>query len=297
MPLANVRGATIHYEVIGTQGPWVALSPGGRRAIEGVESLAKRIAGAGHRVLVHDRRNCGSSDVFIDGDDSENELWADDLHELLRQQNALPAWVGGSSSGCRLALLTALRHPKAVRGLLLWRVTGGLAAAKRLAHRYYGQYIPMAQQGGMAAVCASEEFSERIRDRPQNRERLMKMDPARFAAVMSSWNSQFLADAEKPVIGATEAELKAIAVPACIVPGNDLSHLRSAAENLGRLLPGAEVHPLITKHYDLDVAPREEWDAREADLAAIFLDFMERVEGRNRDWRNVEQDPARGMRP
>jgi pimeloyl-ACP methyl ester carboxylesterase len=281
MPHAHVRGVKLHYEVLGTRGPWVALSPGGRRAIEGVESLAKRLAAAGCRVLVHDRRNCGSSDVYVDGTDTENELWADDLHELLKQQNALPAWVGGSSSGCRLALLFALRHRGAARGLLLWRVTGGLSAAKRLANRYYGQYVAIAQQGGMAAICATEEFAERIRDRPENRERLMKMDPARFAEVMTRWNRSFLADAEKPVIGATEADLKSLAVPACIVPGNDLSHLRSAAEKLGRLMPEAEVHPLITKHYDLDVAPRDEWDAREADLAAIFLDYMKRVEARS----------------
>jgi pimeloyl-ACP methyl ester carboxylesterase len=280
MPLATVRGVTLHYEVLGDRGPWVALSPGGRRAIEGVESLARRLAAAGHRVLVHDRRNCGSSDVYVEGDESENDLWADDLHELLRQQNALPAWVGGSSSGCRLALLFAMRHPGAARGLLLWRVTGGLAAAKRLAHRYYGQYIPIAAQGGMAAICATEEFGERIQARPENRERLMKMDPARFGEVMSRWSRNFLEGADQPVIGATEAQLRSLAIPTCIVPGNDLSHLRSAAENLGRLLPDAEVHPLITKHYDLDVAPREEWDAREADLAAIFLDFMKRVGAR-----------------
>lgn len=280
MPIANVRGAAIHYEIHGTQGPWVALSPGGRRAIEGVDSLARRIAAAGHRVLVHDRRNCGSSDVAVEGPGSENDMWADDLHELLRQQNALPAWIGGSSSGCRLALLVALRHPQAVRGLLLWRVTGGLAAAKRLAHRYYGQYIEIARAGGMAAICATEEFAERIRDRTENSARLMKMDPARFAEVMSDWNRNFLEGAEKPVIGATEAEIRSIKVPACIVPGNDLSHLRSAAENLGRLMPDAEVHPLVTKHYDLDVAPRAEWDEREADLAAIFVGYMKRAEAR-----------------
>jgi pimeloyl-ACP methyl ester carboxylesterase len=280
MPIAKVRGVNIHYEVLGTRGPWVALSPGGRRAIEGVQSLARRLAEAGHRVLVHDRRNCGESDVAIEGPLSENENWADDLNELLKQQNAQPAWVGGSSSGCRLALLLAMRHPHAVRGLLLWRVTGGLAAAKRLAKRYYGQYIDIAKQGGMAAICATEEFGERIRARPENRDRLMKMEPARFIEVMSGWNRDFLEGAEKPVIGATEAEIRALRAPTCIVPGNDLSHLRSAAENLGRLLPDAEVHPLITKHYDLDVAPREEWDAREPELAAIFLDFMKRVAAR-----------------
>ncbi len=277
---ARVRGVSIHYEVLGSEGPWVALSPGGRRAIEGVESLAKRLAAAGHRVLVHDRRNCGSSDVAIEGMESEYEIWADDLHALLGQHGALPAWVGGSSSGCRMALLFALRHPQAARGLLLWRVTGGEAAARRLAHRYYGQYIPIAQQGGMAAVCATEEFAERIRERPENRERLMNMDPARFIEVMANWNRGFLEGADKPVIGADEAQIRSIQAPACIVPGNDLSHLRAAAETLGRLMPDAEVHPLITKHYDLDVAPREEWDAREADLAAIFLDYMKRVTAR-----------------
>src|SRR5712692_4228858 len=101
MPLANIHGVNINYKVIGNHGPWVALSPGGRRALEGVEPLAGRLADAGHRVLLHDRRNCGVSDIVIDGDDSEYEIWADDLYELLSQLHALPAFVGGSSSGCR----------------------------------------------------------------------------------------------------------------------------------------------------------------------------------------------------
>ena len=84
MPRAAVNGITINYEVLGRHGPWVALSPGGRRAIEGVQSLAKRMAAAGYRALVHDRHNCGASDVVIEGEESENEIWADDLHELLK---------------------------------------------------------------------------------------------------------------------------------------------------------------------------------------------------------------------
>src|SRR5204863_6351697 len=105
MAWANVRGANIHYEVMGDRGTWVALSPGGRRGLDGVLSLGKRIADAGYRVLLHDRRNCGESDVVIDGEDAEFEIWADDLYELLTQLDAKPAFAGGSSSGCRLALL------------------------------------------------------------------------------------------------------------------------------------------------------------------------------------------------
>src|SRR3970282_1825676 len=53
MPVATVRGAAIHYQIVGEKGPWVSLSPGGRRAIEGVRSLGQRIAQAGYRVLLH----------------------------------------------------------------------------------------------------------------------------------------------------------------------------------------------------------------------------------------------------
>ncbi|MBI2361378.1 MAG: alpha/beta hydrolase [Deltaproteobacteria bacterium] len=277
MPLANVRGVKINYEVLGNGGPWVALSPGGRRDLEGVKSLATRLADAGHRVLVHDRRNCGASDVVIDGNDSEYEIWADDLYALLSQLGALPAFIGGSSSGCRLSLLFALRHPGAARGLLLWRVTGGPLAAQRLAERYYGQYIEAVKRGGMAVVCEMEDFKERIEVRPENRDALMKMDPERFTAVMSHWREYFIRGADLPVIGATEAELKSIAVPACIVPGNDKTHPRHVGENLSRLLPNGEVHHLMTKYHDLDLGPREEWDEKESEMAAIFGEFLNRV--------------------
>ncbi|MGH7928929.1 MAG: alpha/beta fold hydrolase, partial [Candidatus Binatia bacterium] len=219
MPLANIRGVNMNYEVLGNNGPWVALSPGGRRDISGIELLASKVAENACRVVVFDRRNCGASDVVIDGQDSEYEIWADDVHELLRQLGALPAVIGGSSSGCRTSLLFALRHPEAVKALLLWRVTGGRFACERLAQEYYGQYIEAAKKGGMAAVCDMEHWKERIAVRPENRSALMKMDVQRFIAIMSRWREYFLEGADLPVIGATEAELKTIKVPACIVPG------------------------------------------------------------------------------
>ena|SRR5271163_148874 len=63
MPVATVRGVDINYEVLGERGPWVALQPGGRRALVGVKSLGEKLAEAGCRVLVYDRRNCGASSV------------------------------------------------------------------------------------------------------------------------------------------------------------------------------------------------------------------------------------------
>jgi pimeloyl-ACP methyl ester carboxylesterase len=278
MPLGKVRGVNINYKVFGNHGPWVALSPGGRRDISGIELLAGKVAETGHRVVIFDRRNCGASDVVIDGQDSEYEIWADDIHELLKQLGALPAFIGGSSSGCRTSLLFALRHPEAVRGLLLWRVTGGRFACERLAEEYYGQFIDAAKQGGMAKVCEMEHWKERIEARAENRDALMKMDPERFIAVMSHWREYFLEGADLPVIGASEEELKSIKVPACIVPGNDKTHGRQTGENLGRLLPKSEVHILFTKQYDEPLSPREEWDEKAGEMAGLFDDFMKRVE-------------------
>jgi pimeloyl-ACP methyl ester carboxylesterase len=277
MPLANVYGVNINYKVLGSDGPWMALSPGGRRDMSAIEPLAKRVADAGYRVLILDRRNCGASDVVIAGENSEYEIWADDFHELLSQLGALPAFVGGSSSGCRTALLFALRHPTAIRGLLLWRVTGGRFACERLAQEYYGQYIAAAERGAMAAVCEMEHWQERIAARPQNRERLMNMDPSQFIGVMSHWREYFLRGADLPVIGATESELRSIKAPAFIIPGNDNTHSQKTGENLGRILPDSQVHVLFPKHYDTDLSPREEWDDKATEMARLFAGFMTRV--------------------
>jgi pimeloyl-ACP methyl ester carboxylesterase len=278
MPLATVRGAAIHYVVVGEKGPWVSLSPGGRRELAAVRPLGERIARAGYRVLLHDRRNCGASDVVIDGDESEYDIWADDLHALMRELDALPAHIGGSSSGCRMSILFALRHPEAVRSLLLWRVTGGRVAAEHLARQYYSDFIELAERGGMAAVCDSEFFRERIAQRPENRERLMSMDTRRFISVMSHWREYFIAGADQPVIGASEAELRSIRVPACIVPGNDFVHARRAGVNVGRLMGAAEVHDIMPPGPDLDEIPFAEWQRREGQLADVFLDFLKRAE-------------------
>lgn len=276
MPVAQVRGVSINYEVLGRQGPWMALSPGGRRALGEIRYLAEPMAAAGYRVLLHDRRNCGASDVSIAGPESEYEIWADDLYELLKQLNALPAIIGGSSSGCRTAILFALRHPDAVRALLLWRITGGAFAAQRLAENYYDQYIRVAQAGGMAAVCESEHFAERIKDNPANRDRLMAMDPERFIAAMTHWREYFLAGADLPVIGASAADLNSIKIPTCVIPGNDKTHGLASGRTAHELIPGSELHYLFTEQLDLDIAPIEDWHARTREHVGILLDFLRR---------------------
>lgn len=86
MPVLNIRGAHIFHEVYGDSGPWLALNSGGRHRYLEMAPLAQAVAAKGFRVLVHDRRNTGASDIIIGGEGSEEDIWADDLHALLTLQ-------------------------------------------------------------------------------------------------------------------------------------------------------------------------------------------------------------------
>ena len=280
MPEARVRGVTLNYEIIGETGDVITLTPGSRRSYDELVPIGKLLATHGYRVLLHDRRNCGCSEVGIEVRGSEHEIWADDLDALCKHVGAGQVYAGGSSAGARLALLFALRHPSSVKGLLLWRVTGGAHAAQKLAHQYYGAFIDLAQAGGMAAVCASDHFGACIKARPSNRDRLMAMPVDEFVAIMNTWRENFLADANLPVVGATEAQLRSMTMPACIICGNDKVHTPVAAQKAASLIPKAEFHDgVVAKRADndlLDEWDQKEWKDAEGRLAAIFSAFLKR---------------------
>ncbi|AKI00721.1 putative hydrolase or acyltransferase of alpha/beta superfamily [Hoeflea sp. IMCC20628] len=280
MNAMTVRGNEINYRIIGDAGPIVALMPGERRPHDELVNLAESIAKSGCRVLLHDRRNTGASEISIDGE-SEHVVWAEDLLTLVHQLKEDSFYVGGSSSGARVAITLALRHPDSVRGLLLWRVTGGVHASDKLAKKYYGDPVEVAKNG-MAAVCSSPHFLEPISRREGNREKLMAMKPEDFIATMQRWQAEFVRAASLPVIGATEEQIRQLAVPACILAGNDKVHSPMTARRVTGLLPKAELHEDIVS-YRADDALLEEWDrgewrSVEPKMAKIFGAFVNRIE-------------------
>ena len=279
MPIAQVRGLNIHYEIIGDDGPWVTLITGGRRGYSEFVPLARKIAAVGYRVLMHDRRNTGASDISFDGEDVEEATWADDLHALLSQLDALPAFIGGASSGARTAILFGLRHPQAVRGLLLFRVTGGAFAAERLPENYYNQFIRMAEAGGMEAICADEQYAERIAANPANGDKLANMDPQDFIAALTRWRDLFVAGKDLPVFGVSEAELNSMKMPVTIIPGNDKTHDSTAGRIVHEMIPGSELHQLPIEDQDLPLVPFEDWAPHEPEITRVFTGFMSRHAG------------------
>lgn len=277
MDFVNTEGVRLHYDIVGKQGPWLAMVSGGRRSGAEFLPLAHRIAARGFRVLLHDRRNTGASQVLIAGERGEEDIWADDWVQLMQHLNAVPAFFGGGSSGARLALLTSLRHPEVVRGLLLLRITGGAFTAGRLPENYYGQFIRAAEQGGMAAVCATPYYQELIAADPSNRDRLMAMDPQQYIAVMRHWLQIFLQGPREPVLGMTAEALQAIRAPTWLVPGNDKTHVSRHGREAAALIPGCELFELPVADEDVPALPFSAWAPHEETLATAMVDFMRRV--------------------
>ena len=278
MPYAKVRGVNIFYQIVGDHGPWAALITGGRRGHDEFIPLARKLAKGGYRVVLHDRRNTGRSDVLIEGDVAEEIMWLDDLHELLKQLNAVPTIIGGSSAGARTAMRYYTRCPNDTRALLLMRVTGGSFAANRLPENYYGAFIKAAQQGGMAAVCATEQYQERIAANPATRDRLTAMDPKQYIKVMSNWMDQFIASTKTEVFGMTDADLAAIKVPTVVIPGNDQTHASANGKLAAAKIPGAQLHMLPIEDQEVPLINYTEWEPYEEEIAQAFLATMRKAD-------------------
>lgn len=277
MPVAKIRGVDIFYQVIGDQGPWFALSTGGRRSHNEFISLAKKIAAGGFRVLLHDRRNTGASEVRIEGSDGEEIIWADDLAALLQHLGATPAFLGGASSGARLSILVAQRHPDIVKSLVLIRVTGGDTAVRRLPSKYYQIFIDVAKSGGMKAVCETPDYQERIKARPENEAILMRMDPQDFIRVQENWLKIFTSGPSYPVMGVNEETLKAIRVPVLVIPGNDKTHASVNGIAAAQLMPHAQLFQLPIEDQDIDIISFGEWAHLEPAIATRVLTFLRGV--------------------
>lgn len=273
MPFASINEADIYYEVIGDRGPWVVAMSGGRHPLSEIEELTTAIAARGFRVIVHDRRNCGRSSLHFDASRSEEDLWADDLHGLLDRLRVRSAFVVGKSRTVRVAIRFAMRYPHQTRGLGLWGISGGAAAARFLEDYYYGKYIRLCQEQGMDAVCGLDHFAGLVAAKPENRDRLLAVDPSGFLAAMTCWRLLFLENLTMPVMGFTDDALGTVSVPTAIVPYCDRLHPRASALHALHAIPGARLFDVDPDRTDsLEITPDDV--SRDSPIvAALLCDF------------------------
>lgn len=243
MPVAQVNGLGVAYELIGSGEPW-ALTPGGRfsKDAPGVRELAESLAATGKQVLIWDRPNTGASEVCFDGD-SESAMQADVLAGLLEGLGMTPAVITGGSGGSRVSLLAAARHPEAARALALWWISGGPYGLLTLGTHYCGDSIAAAWRGGMEAVAALPDWAEVLERNPDNRAKLLAQDPNVFIRTLEQWMLVYCPRPDELVPGLLDADARAMDLPALVFRSgeSDPHHTRATSERLAELLPRAQL--------------------------------------------------------
>ena len=243
MPVAELDGIELTYELVGEGQPWV-LTPGGRftHDVGGLPEMARALAATGRQVLTWDRPNCGGSSVVFDGP-SESEVQADALGALLRHLDLGPTVIAGGSGGARVSLLTAARNPDVAAGLAMWWISGGVPGLLQLANYYCMPSADAAWHGGMEAVVGLDQWQESIAKNPRNRDRFLAMSRQDFLAVMDRWAVVYCPCEDALVPGLDAADIDRLTVPILVFRSgaSDMSHTRATSEALAAGLSGAEL--------------------------------------------------------
>jgi pimeloyl-ACP methyl ester carboxylesterase len=269
MPVAEINGLSVEYDLIGMGAPWV-ITPGGRFGMDtpGVRGLAEALAAGGKQVLIWDRPNTGASQVCFSGP-SESEMQSDVLAGLLRHLDMTPAVIAGGSGGSRVSLLAAARHPDVAAGVAMWWISGGPFGLISLGVHYCGDSIVAAWRGGMPAVVELPAWAEVLERNPANREVFLEQDRSEFIRTFEDWMIAYCPRPDQLVPGLANSRALELAIPALVFRSgaSDPHHTRETSEQLADLLPNAtRVEPPW---------PDTEWNERmaqaQAEGAGLFV--------------------------
>lgn len=113
----KVPGATLFYSIRGT-GPVLLMMPGGPADSGAFNAIAGELT-PDFSVVTYDPRGLSQSKLEAPLEDSRIvEIFADDVHRLLKAVTGEPAFVFGSSGGAVIGLELVARHHEQVRTLV-----------------------------------------------------------------------------------------------------------------------------------------------------------------------------------
>lgn len=243
MPVAELNGLEIAYEVVGEGQPWI-LTPGGRfpKEFDGIPEMAQALAEHGKQVITWDRPNCGASSVVFRGR-SESEVQAQVMGELLRYLDVGPTVLAGGSAGSRISLLAAARYPEVTAGLAIWWISGGVPGLLNLAHYYCTPSATAAWHGGMEAVVELPQWQEVLEKNPRNRQRFLSLDRQEFLEVMDRWMLAYCPCDDSLVPGLDDEDVERLDIPILVFRSgaSDMAHPRATSERLAANLPNAQL--------------------------------------------------------
>jgi 2-hydroxy-6-oxonona-2,4-dienedioate hydrolase len=237
-------GGRVVYEILGNEGEFIALTPGGRfsKDIPGLRPLAEALADGGYRVLLWDRPNCGKSDVQFYGK-SESHMRAETLHALITGLDIGPCIIAGGSGGARDSMLTTMLYPEIVRKLVVWNIVGGVYGSFVLGGHYVVPSILAAKGMGVTGLLHVPEWKERIAENPDNEARFRALDVDEFLKVMRRWLNAFVPKPGQTIPGVEDEMFDNITVPTLIIRGgeNDWDHPKRTSLEVSCLIKGSKL--------------------------------------------------------
>lgn len=237
-----VNGGNVVYEILGENGEFITLTPGGRysKDIEGLRPLAGELVKGGYRVLLWDRPNCGKSDLQFYGQ-SESHMRADTLHALITALGIGPCIIAGGSGGARDSILTTILHPEVATKLVVWNIVGGVYGSFVLGSYYLVPSILAVRGLGIKGLLQVDEWKERIAENPGNSDRILAMDSDEFLRVMLRWLNAFVPKPGQAIPGVDDELFGDIKVPTLIIRGgeNDWDHPKRTSLEVNCLIKGS----------------------------------------------------------
>ncbi|CAN5731978.1 alpha/beta hydrolase [soil metagenome] len=244
MPSLTINGGNVVYEILGTAGDFIVLTPGGRfsKEIPGLRPLADALVEGGYRVLLWDRPNCGASDVQFHGY-SESHMRAETLQGLIAGLDIGPCIIAGGSGGARDSMLFTMLYPDRVAKLVVWNIVGGIYGSLALAGHYVMPSIRAVRTMGIDGLLGVPEWRERIEENSDNEQRIRDLDADDFLKVMLRWLNAFVPKPGQTIPGVEDGMFADITVPTLIIRSgeDDWDHPKRTSLEINCLIKGSEL--------------------------------------------------------
>ena len=239
MPILEVEGADIHYEVHGSGPPLLLISG---TACDGAFWKPHQVPdfSRDHTVIVFDQRGIGKT--VTRSDDYSTDRLAADAALLIKRVGLGPAVVIGHSMGGRVAQLVALDHPATVRALVLASTGAGYKAKGGIPPKICLGIIKLGYERYIREhnidIGFSKAFAKAHPDRVEQCVDVLLTALPSIEIYLAQVNARQWHD--------TSARLQDIRVPCLITVGDDEVHGLSdtthvaSAKILAKTIPGAK---------------------------------------------------------
>jgi 3-oxoadipate enol-lactonase len=241
MPLIDVNGVALHYELSGPEGaPVVAFSNSLGTTLEMWDALVPALRGR-YRVLRYDTRGHGRSGVV----DRPAEIWdlAADLAGLLEALGVARAHVVGLSLGGAVAQELALARPERVRSLALLSTFATQTPRSRALLEAWRSLYPVAiAEPRLRKAWELQAYSWLFTDRFWRSEANVRA-ALRFASSQPAQPVDgFVGQVDAALSHDARERLPNLNVPTLVIHGAlDQLSPKENGEELSRLIPGAEL--------------------------------------------------------